>query len=144
MTSSTAAAPCWKALVALCRKVAKSDVPLAVERAVVLVLLRLAADDQDGLALDVEAGVVVVVELLRVVLGRDPVAGEDDRHAIKRPAASRWPAGVKSAFGAALSAFPSGPLEAQLGAVPQDRGAADRERLEVSLGARGGLEARRP
>ena len=39
--------------------------PLAVERAVVLVLLRLAAEDQDGLPLDVEAGVVVVVELLR-------------------------------------------------------------------------------
>ena len=36
---------------------------LAVERAVVAVLLRLAADDQDRLALDVDSGVVVVVEL---------------------------------------------------------------------------------
>ena len=63
-------------------------VPLAGEGALLLVLLRLAADDQHGLALDVEPGVVVVVELPGVVLGGDAIAGEDDRHAVERAAAA--------------------------------------------------------
>ena len=66
---------------------------LAGERTVVPVLLRLAADDQDRLALDVDAGVVVVVELQRAVLGRDAVAGEDDRQTARPNRSSRWPAG---------------------------------------------------
>ena len=93
-------------------------VPLAGERAVLLVLLRLAADDQDGLALDVEPGVVVVVELLGVVLGGDPVAGEDDRHAVERAAAADGQRGeVDLGLGLRVAAA-SGPCQARAGSGP--------------------------
>ena len=101
------------------RSVAKSAVCLPSNGLSSLVLAGLAAEDQDGLALDVEPGVVVVVEFRRVVLGRDPVAGEDDRHAVERPAACRSPGdeiGLRLGFevlalralrGRALTACPS-------------------------------------
>ena len=52
--------------------------PLAVEGALVVVLLRFATDQEHDLALDVDTRVVVVVKLLRVVLRGDSVTGEDN------------------------------------------------------------------
>ena len=59
---------------------------LASEEAVFLILLGLAAQDQDGLPLHVEVGVIVVLELQLAVVGRDAVAGEDERRSLNSPA----------------------------------------------------------
>ena len=115
-------------------------VPLAVERAVCPVLLRLAADDQDGLPLDVLESVVVVVELLRRVLRRDPVAGEDDRDAVERP-----PRADRQRVEVALLGRDrrvTRPAERERGGVHEPGIAADRERLKIPLGSLGRLEAR--
>ena len=113
---------------------------LAGERAVVLVLLRLAADDQDGLALDVEPGVVVVVELLGVVLGGDAIAGEDDRHAFERAAAAdRQGDEVVLGFGL-QSPVASGPVRLRARSGPSVGLPLSGERLKIPLEPRGRLE----
>ena len=56
----------------------KSTRPAAIERTLIVLILRFAPDDQHSFALDVDPRVVVVIELAPLVPGRDPVSCEDD------------------------------------------------------------------
>jgi hypothetical protein len=118
--------------------VARRLAVLVGERAGVLARRRGAAEDEHGLALDVEAG-VVVIEGLVAVLGRDAVAGEDHRHAVERPAAADAQGG-EIGLGPGLDLLVVGAGGGQLLGLAQPGVAADGERLEVAVGAAGGLQ----
>ncbi len=108
---------------------------LAGERAVLIVLLRLVADDENGLALHVDPVIVVVVELQTSVVGRDAVTGEYDRHAFHRPAdadGQRHELGFRSS---AVSGLALGTVDDELLRLTKPGLAREAEFLKVTVRA---------
>ena len=108
---------------------------LAGERAVRFVLLRLAADDEDGLALHVDPVIVVVVELKISVVGRDAVTGEYDGYVFQRPADAD---GQRTEFGfrLGLERLALGTVDDELQRLTQLGPAREAEFLKVTVRAR--------
>ncbi len=102
--------------------------------------LGLATEDQDGLPLHVDARVIVIIQLVRFVSGRDAVTGEDDGRGLERRTDADGQRG-KVGLERGGEGLPIWPVEHQFLILGERRVAADRETLEVAVGSRRGLES---
>ena len=94
LTKITAAAPCSLALASFRAERGVLRGLRAVERALLVLLLRLFAEHDDDLAFDVDPGIIVVRKGLLAafqVLRGDAIAGENQRR-IELARFRRWPA----------------------------------------------------
>ena len=114
-----------------------------IERTGFVVLLRLATDQEDGLALDVDVGIIVVVELEVGILGRDSVTGENYRNVIDRAAAPKRE-GHEVGLIRSFEAVPSRAFHRKRGIRTELGPSGDRERLKITIGARRRLESGSP